>query len=318
MAILWYTQPTGGSGPEVYFSRLGSPEARSLGLKNAKVPAISSKGDLAILLNHSVLAQMPFAGGVPREILERVRDADWTPDGSGLAVVHQNKIEFPIGTELYRSQNFISNVRFSPKGDIIAFIEMRPPGIGTVNVVDLNGKVKKLHEGDMAAGSTATMGLAFSPTGEEIWFGSRPKKGSGQILCKVTLAGQISEVLPMNGTFRIFDISEDGLILLRRTETRAGMVYFSAAEGKERDVSWLSGSQLMDISDDGKVLLFTENADRAGDPDRAGQRQLWKELSPPDPIGVHYVGPKFTPDGKTYAYAYWRTLADLYVIDGLK
>jgi Tol biopolymer transport system component len=49
-----------------------------------------------------------------------------------------------------------------------------------------------------------------------------------------------------------------------------------------------------------------------------GRRQFWKELMPPDPVGVHYVGLVFTPDGKTYAYAYYRTLSDLYVIEGLK
>lgn len=478
---------------EVYFSRLGSPEARSLGLRNAKVLSVSSKGDLAVLLKESVLAQMPFAGGVPREILEGARDADWSPDGKGLAVIHQNKIEFPIGKELYRSQHHLSEISFSPKGDLIAFIEMRVPGIGSLYIVDLNGKATKLYEADMTAGASGSMGLAFSATGDEIWFGARPKKGTGQVLCSVTLSGQFKEVLPLNGHFRLFDISKDGLILLSRAETRAGMVYFTPAEGKERDVSWLSGSLLMDISKDGKVLLFTENADRAGDVDRVayirnvdspdavrlgdgwpwdlspdgrwvlallkgsvvllptgagqartlsqgweesiavffpdgkrilfyalkqgsskgriyvqdigggepkpvtpegvyldnfgsdavspdgkyfvgydddigcrlypveggepreikglesgesplfwspdgtaiyvesgipsrvfridlqtGRRQLWKELTPSDPVGVHYVGPKFTPDGKTYAYAYARTLSDLYVIEGLK
>ncbi len=488
---LVYSADWGVNFQEAYFSRLGSPEARSVGLKNAKVLSVSSNGNLAVLLKANVLAQMPFAGGVPRELLESVRDADWSPDGKGLAVIHQNRIEFPIGKELYRSQHYLGEISFSPKGDLIAFIEMRVPGIGSVYVVDLNGKAKKLYEADMTTGS-AGMGLSFSAAGDEVWFGSRPKKGTGQVLCAVTLTGQFREVLPLNGRFRLFDISKDGLVLLNRGETRAGMVYFSPSEGKERDVSWLSGSILVDISDDGKVLLFTENADRAGEPDRGvyirnvdspdavrlgdgwpsdlspdgkwvlatlkgavvllptgagqartlsqgwdesaaaffpdgkqilfcalktggkeriyvqdiaggepkpvspegvyvsdnssaavsldgkhfiaydddngyllypveggepreikgleqgeiplvwspdgraiyaesgipsrvfridlqtGRRQLWKELMPPDPIGVHFVGPKLTPDGKTYAYAYLRTLTDLYVIEGLK
>jgi Tol biopolymer transport system component len=435
---------------------------------------------------------MPYAGGVPREILEGVIDADWSPDGKALAVIHQNKIEFPIGKELYASQHHLSNISFSPKGDFIAFIEMRVPGIGSVYIVDLNGIARKLCEADMTAGTSGVMGLAFSATGDEIWFGIRPKKGTGQVLCAVTLSGQFREVLPLNGNFRLLDISKDGLILLCRGETRSGMVYFSPSEGKERDVSWLSGSIIVDISNDGKVVLFTENADRRGEQDRGvymrnvdssdavrlgdgwptdlspdgkwvlatlkgsvvllptgagqakvlsqgwhesaaaffpdgkrilfyamkdgareriyvqdiaggepkpvspegvsldidasyavspdgkyfisydsdngyglypveggeprqingleqgeapigwspdgtslylesgipsrvfrvdlqtGRRQLWKELAPPDPIGIHYVGPKFTPDGKTYAYAYARTLTDLYVIEGLK
>ncbi len=486
---LVYSADWGVNSREVYFSRLGSPEARSVGLKNAKVLSVSANGDLAVLLKNSVLAQMPFAGGVPRELLEHVQDADWSPDGKGLAVIHQNKIEFPIGKELYRPQNYLTDIRFSPKGDLIAFIEMRRPGIGSVNIMDLNGKAKKMYEADMTTGSSSGMGLAFSPTGDEIWFGTRPKKGSGQVLCALTLTGRFRAVLPLNGSFHLFDISKDGLFLLTRRDTRAGMVYFSPSEGKERDVSWLSGSLLVGISNDGKVLLFTENGDRTGDPDRGiyirnvdspdavrlgdgwptdlspdgkwvlaslkglavlvptgpgqaktllqgwenpialffpdgkrilfsaakpggkeriyiqdiaggeakpvspegvylvpdlsgafspdgkyfiacddengyliypveggepreikgieqnetpvswstdgtaiyvengsifridlqtGRHQLWKEITPPDPVGVHYIGPDITPDGKTYAYAYNRTLTDLYVIEGLK
>jgi serine/threonine protein kinase/Tol biopolymer transport system component len=492
---LVYSADWGVNSREVYFSRLGSPEARSLGLKSATVLSVSANGDLAVLLNRKTLAQMPFAGGVPRELLENVQDADWSPDGKGLAVIHKNKLEFPIGKVLYQPKNRLVNVSFSPKGDLIAFLEMRQPGIGSINIIGLQGKPKKLYEADMTTGASGAMGLAFSATGDEIWFGTRPKKGTGQILCAVTLSGKFREVLPLNGNFRLFGISKDGRILLNRGETKAGIVYFSPSEGKERDLSWLSGSELSDISDDGKVLLFTENGDRAGDSDRSiyvrnvdstdavrlgdgwpidlspdgkwatailkgtvillptgagqsrtlvqgwdessasffpdgkrilfwaskagkeriyvqdlaggeampvtpervnvyidpfeasgaispdgkhfiasdnengykvypmdggestqingleegeeplswsldgkaifvesgsgeslvfridlktGQRQLWKELRPPDPIGVHYVGPKFTPDGKTYAYAYWRTLSDLYAIEGLK
>ena len=50
-----------------------------------------------------------------------------------------------------------------------------------------------------------------------------------------------------------------------------------------------------------------------------GQRTLWKQLMPPDPAGVEYVGPILpTPDGKSYVYGYRRMLSDLYVVDGLK
>ena len=47
----------------------------------------------------------PVAGGEPRELLENVVAADWTPDGSGmLAVIRsvpeatgKGKLEFPVG-----------------------------------------------------------------------------------------------------------------------------------------------------------------------------------------------------------------------------
>jgi DNA-binding beta-propeller fold protein YncE len=50
-----------------------------------------------------------------------------------------------------------------------------------------------------------------------------------------------------------------------------------------------------------------------------GKRTLWKQLMPPDPAGVEYVGPILpTPDGKAYAYGYRRLLSDLYLVEGLK
>ena len=49
-------------------------------------------------LKKYTLMQMPFAGGMPREILDLVSDADWSPDGKSLLVCRSNKtIEFPVG-----------------------------------------------------------------------------------------------------------------------------------------------------------------------------------------------------------------------------
>jgi Tol biopolymer transport system component len=50
-----------------------------------------------------------------------------------------------------------------------------------------------------------------------------------------------------------------------------------------------------------------------------GNRTLWKQLMPPDPAGVEFVGPVLpTPDGKSYVYGYRRLLSDLYLVEGLQ
>lgn len=50
-----------------------------------------------------------------------------------------------------------------------------------------------------------------------------------------------------------------------------------------------------------------------------GQRTFWKAIVPPDPAGVATIGPiQLTPDGKSYVYGFTRTLADLYLVEGLK
>jgi hypothetical protein len=50
-----------------------------------------------------------------------------------------------------------------------------------------------------------------------------------------------------------------------------------------------------------------------------GQRVPWQTLMPSDPDGVVIVGdPSVTPDGKAYAYWYFRCLQDLYLVDGVR
>ena len=52
---------------------------------------------------------------------------------------------------------------------------------------------------------------------------------------------------------------------------------------------------------------------------QSGRKELWKELMPPDPAGIWLISPVWvTPDEKFYAYSYARSLADLYVVDGLR
>ena len=50
-----------------------------------------------------------------------------------------------------------------------------------------------------------------------------------------------------------------------------------------------------------------------------GRKELWKEIMPADLVGVKYL-PRvaLTPDGKSYAYSYYRHLSDLYLVEGLK
>jgi hypothetical protein len=51
----------------------------------------------------------------------------------------------------------------------------------------------------------------------------------------------------------------------------------------------------------------------------SGRRDLWKEIVPPDPAGFWGITSFFiAADGKSYVYSYMRTMADLYLVSGLK
>ena len=81
--------------------------------KSASLLGLSRTGELALVLRGShgsrldfvngMLARAPLAGGMPREILQDVRWADWDRKGN-LAVVHhassRSRLEFPIGKVL--------------------------------------------------------------------------------------------------------------------------------------------------------------------------------------------------------------------------
>jgi hypothetical protein len=50
-----------------------------------------------------------------------------------------------------------------------------------------------------------------------------------------------------------------------------------------------------------------------------GRKSRWLDLTPPDPAGVTgMLLADLTPDGRSYLYFYTRTLADLYVAEGVR
>ena len=152
---------------------------------------------------------MPLSGGAPREILENVNDADWSPDGSTLAVSRtvggKNRIEYPIGTVRYENDGRPPELlRISPKGDLIAFFEHdNDAGDYTVTVLDMNGKKRALSRGWQALG-----GLAWSPKGDEIWFGGA-KAGGEPALRAVTLSGKERVVVQTPASMLVDDITRD-------------------------------------------------------------------------------------------------------------
>ena len=104
-------------------------------------------------------------------MVEHVRDADWAPDGSDLAIVRRagglERLEFPLGKVLYQTSGYISHIRFSRDGQRIAFADHPLYGDdnGDVAVVDRAGTKTTL-----AAGLQGLRGVCWSPDDQEVWF----------------------------------------------------------------------------------------------------------------------------------------------------
>ena len=174
----WNGQPI-----RLFFTRLDTPQSMPVSLPDAGLLGVSQTGELAVSLGHSfegwmgegTLARAPLLGGGARPVLEGVREADFSPDGSQLAIVRRvdgrERLELPAGRVLYETAGYISHVRVSPRGDRIAFADhaLWADDVGTIAVVDLSG-AKKTLTGIWAGGVS---GLAWSPSGGRC--GSRPR-----------------------------------------------------------------------------------------------------------------------------------------------
>jgi Tol biopolymer transport system component len=258
-----------GAPPDVYVIRPESPQSGSLSLGNAGVFSVSAGGEMAVALGCRLnwgecigtLAQVPLAGGAPREILKDVHGADWGPDGRTLAAVVSTegayRLHYPIGTVLYEAPGWITYARVSPKGDGVAFLDHPTLGdiSGSVCIVDVNG-----NKTTLSTGWKALQGLAWSGTGDEIWFtGSRVSKGGSLALHAVTRSGREREIFSSAGTLKLYDISRDGQrVLLMRGTPRASIVSLGPDAAQERELSWFDYSTVADLSADGKTLLFYE------------------------------------------------------------
>jgi Tol biopolymer transport system component/tRNA A-37 threonylcarbamoyl transferase component Bud32 len=248
--------------PMTMFSmRPGSRESRPLDLPTGQILSISSSGEMAILLGTTTpgtLARVPLSGGAPREILENVNDADWSPDGASLAVSRTvgggNRIEYPVGTVLYQNSGRPpASLRVSPKGDSLAFFEFdNAVADYAVTVLDLHGKKRVLSRGWRAEGN-----LAWAPKGDEIWFGGS-KAGINSALYAVSLDSKERTVAEIPAPMVLDDITRDGRVLAVTADTRMGISLLSPGDKEERDLSWFDASYIYDISADGKTILFVE------------------------------------------------------------
>lgn len=251
--------------PVEVFAALGTEGAEPMPLGvQGNLLAVSSTGELAVQMKPrrwngfqvGMLARAAPGGGAPREVLDNVQEADWSPDGKDMAVLRQTQashwvIEYPVGHPLLDTVKPLTGLRLSPDGNRLAVMEG-----GNLLLVDRTGGKKSLGE------ISAFQGLAWSAGGGEIRFAcGEPAGDTG--LWTVTPSGKRRLIYRAAGTFRLHDSGPAGDLLGLVSLHREVMVR-PAGEGKERDLSWLDGSVAVDLSSDGKALLLNEHGVAAG------------------------------------------------------
>lgn len=272
-ATVVYSAAFDGESVNVYSTRTDSSESRSLELADSSILSVSSSGEMAILrhqqhLGHfssrGTLARMPLVGTAPRPLLKDVQEADWSPDGANLAIVRyvgeRHRLEYPINKLLYETAGWISNVRVSPRGDYVAFLDhpAQWDNRGQVAIVDLEGNRRVLTEE-----WSSVDGLAWPPGGSELWFTAK-KAGEAAALYAVTLSGKARVILRAPTHLKIYDISRSGRVLMARGYDRLDFIGMAPNENKERNLSWLDRGRVRDLSSDGKTFIFTYWGERGG------------------------------------------------------
>ena len=262
-----------GKPSQLFTVRAGSTESAPLNVPAATVLSISRSEELAIQVGkrtiegfsiYGTLARMPLGAGTPREILENVQEADWSPDGRELAIVRRvgdrHRVEYPPGKVLHTTTGWVSHVRIAPDGSRIAFLDHPTYGddAGSVAVIDLEGRKQIL-----TAGWATAQGLAWSPSGREVWF-TGATEGAHRGLYAVTLSGRLRLIFRAPASLRIHDIFRDGRVLLTSEALNGSTFGVAPGEKKERDLSWRDFSFYVDLSADGRTALISAQGEGTG------------------------------------------------------
>jgi Tol biopolymer transport system component/tRNA A-37 threonylcarbamoyl transferase component Bud32 len=267
-----YSSAAETSSPELFLIRPDYPAPTALGLTGTQLLSVSSKGELAVLVRAEfvrhrlfigTLARVPLGGGAPREVLDSVREADWSPDGAELAIIHdvggRDRLEFPIGKVVYEASGYLSDPRISPDGRYIAFAEhpFRWDDRGTVKIVDRTGKVAAVTRD-----YPSIEGTAWRPGGRELLFGASDNKG--YVVRAMSLNGKLRVAVTGAGNLTPQDVASNGRVLLTRDDAPFRLMLRGPGAAHELDVSWLDASSGPRLSRDGSLLAFTDAGADAG------------------------------------------------------
>jgi Tol biopolymer transport system component len=303
-----YSAAWDGQPCELYTTRIDGRESRGLAIRDADVLSVSNTGDLALLLKdkflvttsgagpsgekRGTLAHVPIGGGSPREMLDDVVYADWGPTGD-LAIITVDArdlhchVEYPAGLPRYRARS-LAGMRVGPDGRTIALLEDMPTSM-SLRLLDGNGAIRTLVQN---LGSPTS--IAWSPGGDEILY-TRPPSPDETALYAVTLDGRKRELYRTDGVMQLCDASRDGRLLLRRQTSRVEMRCLGRDDHEERDRSWLDGTSVAAISDDGRTIAFREVESGGGD--RFGTYVTSLDGSQPIRLGDGWAW-DLSPDGR--------------------
>ncbi len=270
--LIFYCAKWGNDPPAIFNTAERGRANTTLVLRDADLLAVSRSGELAVLMNHQrfgwlinrgTLARMKV-GETPRPILEDVLEADWFPDGERLLVVREVdnlcRLELhPGGRPLCQTPGYISYPRVSPRGDRVAFMVHQTPtdNRGWVVITDLAGRTNAVSGEWMAE-----EGLAWEPSGREVWFGLSSNWFGRWQLRGLSVSGKERQLTGLPAACIPSDVAADGRVLLNRFSLT---VDYALGHGSQSTNLYMAAEgPLMDLSRDGSRYLFDYEGSGAG------------------------------------------------------
>ena len=153
-------------------------------------------------------------------------------------------------------------MRISPDSSALAIIEFVTAAGNGGNVVILDRNGKELTRTRVTNNSTE--GLAWSPSGAEIWYAGAIEQGWSDTIYGLARDGKQRIVFRLPGMLRLHDVSRDGRILLTREIWRDEVQFRGPGDSRERSLSWLDYATVDDLSNDGSLLAMEDWGEAAG------------------------------------------------------
>jgi hypothetical protein len=252
---------------EVYGYVPGSPGFQPLGLRTARLAAVSSKtGDLGLLMGSmssllgrfdGTLARVPAVGGAPRELAEQVSWADWTGSGE-LAAARRGPrgiwIERPLGTKVWEATGVITALRCHPDGEQLAFLHHPNIGRSEMIVLDRSNTPHVVLTSPPEPGLPQS--LAWTPDGKSLRYTSVDR--SGTTLSSVSLHGDVRPLYRFPETRFLHDLAPDGTMIFSVWNRSNHIALMRPGQPSHRELAWLGSPGIIDLSQDGRTLLFMD------------------------------------------------------------
>jgi hypothetical protein len=293
-AMVFDAIPAIGRTARVFVIRSDHPDPVPVGPDSTHLLSVSPSGKLAILTHASyavhrlftgTLATMAVGSEAPRELVTGVREADWAPDDTSMAVVRDSAgtdlLEYPVGSVLARPSAYLPGPRVSPSGDAVAHVEhpARFDDRGVAVIVDRTGRTVA-----RSPDYWGVEGIAWQRDGSGILYSATG--GSQSILFQVhalSRSGRIRLVLSGAGSMTTQDVSRTGRLLVTEDQKPAGIVGRGPGASNESNLGVRDFSTFVFLSRDGRYLAFGD-AGTFGGPNYTA---LWRKTdgSPPVPIG---------------------------------